>query len=178
MFYWALLLSAVLLSFERLTYFWVSRYPQRWRAFCQRPGLAAVGQPVEVLQKLFYFFKLLQIGVFLSWCMAFGDTLMPLPTGTPAAIAAGGALILVGQLLNFGVFSRLGTVGVFYGRELGYQVPWVEGFPFSVLKHPQYVGTLISIWGFFLVMRYPSADWIVLPLLETVYYTIGARYEP
>lgn len=178
MLYWALLLSAIVLSLERLTYFWVSHYPQRWRAFCRRPAVAALGQPVEVLQKLFYGFKVMQISVFLGWCAAFGDGAVPLPTGTPASITAGAALMLIGQTLNFGVFSRLGPAGVFYGRELGYDVPWVEGFPFSLLKHPQYVGTLLSIWGFFLVMRYPAGDWIVLPLLETVYYTIGARYEP
>ena len=42
---------------------------------------------------------------------------------------------------------------------------------------PQYVGTVLSIWGFFLVMRFPHDDWLVLPVLETIYYTLGARLE-
>ena len=57
------------------------------------------------------------------------------------------------------------------------EVAWVRGLPFSLLKHPHYVGTLLSIWGFFVLMRFPHGDWIVLPLLETAYYAIGAYYE-
>jgi hypothetical protein len=35
----------------------------------------------------------------------------------------------------------------------------------------------MSIWGFFVVMRFPNPDWIALPLLQTVYYVVGARLE-
>ena len=35
----------------------------------------------------------------------------------------------------------------------------------------------MSIWGFFLIMRFPHGDWFVLPALETVYYALGAYYE-
>jgi hypothetical protein len=80
-------------------------------------------------------------------------------------------------MLNMSVFYRLGKVGVFYGRQLGYEIPWCRAFPFSLLRHPQYVGTLLSIWGFFLVMRFPHNDWYLLPTLETVYYVLGAYFE-
>ncbi len=89
----------------------------------------------------------------------------------------GGALIVTGQVLNVSVFYRLGEVGVFYGNRFGYQIPWCNEFPFSLLKHPQYVGTLLSIWGFFLAMRFPHPDWCVLPMLETAYYSLGAYLE-
>jgi methylene-fatty-acyl-phospholipid synthase len=56
-------------------------------------------------------------------------------------------------------------------------VRWTQGFPFSLFKHPQYVGTVLSIWGFFLVARYPQDDWWLLPALETIYYGIGAVLE-
>jgi hypothetical protein len=95
----------------------------------------------------------------------------------PGALALGGAALAVGQVLNWSVFYRLGTVGVFYGDRLGYEVPWCQAFPFSWLSHPQYVGTVLSIWGFFLVMRFPEADWLVLPVLETVYYVVGSLLE-
>jgi methylene-fatty-acyl-phospholipid synthase len=75
------------------------------------------------------------------------------------------------------VFRRLGEVGVFYGNRFGYDVPWSEQFPFSVLKHPQYVGATLSIWGFFLMMRFPHNDWLMLPSLETVYYILGSYFE-
>jgi hypothetical protein len=75
------------------------------------------------------------------------------------------------------VFCRLGKVGVFYGNKLGYEISRCHAFPFSVLAHPQYVGTLLSIWGFFLVMRFPHDDWYLLPTVETVYYVLGIYYE-
>ncbi len=86
-------------------------------------------------------------------------------------------MIAAGQILNIGVFYRLGKVGVFYGDKFGYAVPWCQKFPFSLLDHPQYVGTLLSIWGFFVVMRFPHDDWYLLPALETVYYGLGVYFE-
>ena len=86
-------------------------------------------------------------------------------------------MIVVGQSLNFSVFYRLGTIGVFYGNRFGYEIPWCREFPFSLLQHPQYIGTLLSIWGFFLAMRFPHDDWYLLPTLETGYYVLGAYFE-
>jgi hypothetical protein len=86
-------------------------------------------------------------------------------------------MIAVGQGLNLSVFYRLGAVGVFFGDRLGHEVPWCQGFPFSMFSHPQYVGTVLSIWGFFVATRFPGADWSLLPWLETVYYVAGAYLE-
>ena len=174
---WALLIAAVLLSIERLTYLWIWHFPAHFQTFCNRPPVAVFGEPVEVLQKLFYFFKLLQLAVFLGWCIIFSEGGLPLPTGGPVSIMAGGLLIISGQFLNFSVFFRLGTPGVFYGNKFGYEIPWCSGFPFSVFRHPQYAGALISIWGFFLIMRFPHDDWMLLPILETCLYVVGAYYE-
>jgi methylene-fatty-acyl-phospholipid synthase len=66
---------------------------------------------------------------------------------------------------------------VFYGNKFGYTVSWCRRFPFTIFAHPQYVGTLLSIWGFFLIFRFPHDDWIVLPAIETVYYIVGAHLE-
>jgi methylene-fatty-acyl-phospholipid synthase len=93
------------------------------------------------------------------------------------SLVPGLALIAGGQTLNLSVFYRLGNVGVFYGDKFGYEIPWCRRFPFSLFKHPQYAGTLLSIWGFFLVMRFPHDDWYLLPILETVYYSLGAYFE-
>ena len=174
---WLLLVAAPLLSLERLCYIYISRAPERFRRFCQRPVVAYLGEPVEVLQKLFYGFKAIQFAVFLGWCYVHGEgSLSPAGRGV-LPLATGGALIVVGQLLNCAVFYRLGKVGVLYGNKLGYDIPWSQAFPFSWLKHPQYVGTVCSIWGFFLIMRFPHHDWFMLPALETVYYVLGACFE-
>jgi hypothetical protein len=174
---WLLLVAAALLSLERFCYVYVSRAPERFRRFCQRPALASVGEPVEVLQRLFYGFKAIQFAVFLGWCYIYGQGSLAPTSSSILPLGIGSALIAFGQMLNYAVFYRLGKVGVFYGNKLGYDIPWSRAFPFSWLKHPQYVGTVCSIWGFFVIMRFPHGDWYMLPTLETVYYTLGASFE-
>jgi hypothetical protein len=83
-------------------------------------------------------------------------------------------LYLVGDIIDF---YRLGRVGAFFGSRLGHDVRWCRAFPFSLLAHPQYVGTVMTIWGFFLAMRFPREDWYVLPAIETVYYVVGGYLE-
>jgi methylene-fatty-acyl-phospholipid synthase len=129
------------------------------------------------VQQLFYGFKVVQLSVFLGWCYVHADASLAASPHDVVALGVGGALILIGQTLNLCVFYRLGVVGVFYGDRLGYEVPRCRDFPFSVLAHPQYVGTVLSIWGFFLALRFPHDDWIVLPALETLYYAVGAALE-
>jgi phosphatidyl-N-methylethanolamine N-methyltransferase len=174
---WLLLAAAALLSLERICYIWISRAPDAFRAWCARPLIARLGEPVDVVHALFLTFKGIQGVVFVGWCYWHsGGELFPLP-GSPWTIGLGGVLILSGQFLSYSVFHQLGRVGVFYGSRLGHEVPWCTGFPFTQLAHPQYVGTVMSIWGFFLITRFPNPDWIVLPLLESIYYWIGAHYE-
>ena len=168
---WVLLVAAVLLSIERIAYVWVWRQPDAFRSAWPD------GTPVDALRYLFYFFKALQCGVFLGWCYIYGNGTVWPAAPDPVAFAFGGMLVAAGQMLNASVFYRLGNIGVFYGNRFGYEVPWVRGFPYSVLDHPQYVGAVLSIWGVFLMLRFPHDDWFVLPLLETFYYTLGARFE-
>ena len=174
---WLFLGAAMLLSIERICYVWIWRAPAAFRAMCAGPLVVEVADPVDALRFLFYGFKVLQLGVFVTWCSVYGGgTLWP-PHGGAFSIGLGGALLLTGQSLNLSVFHRLGNVGVFYGNRFGYAVSWCREFPFSMFKHPQYVGALLSIWGFFLIMRFPSGDWYLLPALETVYYGVGALLE-
>jgi methylene-fatty-acyl-phospholipid synthase len=115
--------------------------------------------------------------VFLVWCAVFGDGALWPPAAPLWAVALGVGLIAVGQALSASVFRRLGPTGVFYGSAFGYELRWHDEFPFNLIRHPQYVGAVLSIWGFFLVLRFPAPDWFALPLLETGYYVIGMRFE-
>jgi methylene-fatty-acyl-phospholipid synthase len=174
---WVFFGAAVLLSLERICYLWIWRKPAAFRFWCAHPALEWMGEPVDALALLFSGFKALQLSVFVAWCYLHGDgSLWPFHVSIES-LAAGGALVAVGQMLNVSVFYRLGKVGVFYGNRFGYRVPWHNGFPFSFLKHPQYFGALLSIWGFFLVMRFPHDDWVFLPILETIYYGVAAYFE-
>jgi phosphatidyl-N-methylethanolamine N-methyltransferase len=174
---WASLISAILLSMERICYAWVWYRADSFRLLCSYPTIAVLGEPVDVLKNLFFVFKVVQISVFIGWCMVFGEGVISLSSGNSLSLAAGLTCIVVGQTLNISVFYRLGKIGVFYGAKLGYNIKWCNKFPFRIIRHPQYIGTLTSIWGFFLVMRFPHIDWIILPIIETVYYGLGAWVE-
>jgi phosphatidyl-N-methylethanolamine N-methyltransferase len=168
--------AAGLLSLERATYVVIARAPDAFRRLCALRPVGRLGEPIAVVEKLFCGFKVLQLAVFLGWCYLHGDgSLMPRADGL--ALALGSVGIMAGQVLNLAVFYRLGRVGVFYGDRLGYRIPWCRTFPFSWFAHPQYVGTVLTIWGFFLVMRAPHGDWYLLPALETAYYLVGAALE-
>jgi phosphatidyl-N-methylethanolamine N-methyltransferase len=168
---------ALLLAIERLAYIWIWRHPATFRARCAHPSVAWTGGPVAMLRVLFVGFKALQIGVFAAWCYRFGDgRLWPEAIGAEHTVP-GIALMVVGQTLTLSAFARLGTVGVFYGNRFGYSVPVCRHFPYSVFAHPQYVGAVLTIWGVFLIMRFPAPDWFVLPALETAYYVAGGYFE-
>lgn len=171
---WVFAVSAVVLALERVAYAIIWQRPD---AFAR--GLARLfpgRDPVGAVEAFFTLFKLLQAAVFLGWLWAHSGSVVPALAPT-LPLLVGVALVFCGQSLNLGVFLRLGRVGVFYGNRLGHVVPWRQGFPFSVVRHPQYVGTVLTIWGLFLALRYPAPDWLALPLLETVYYAAGALVE-
>lgn len=164
-------IAAAVLSIERIFYVVISRRPE-----LVRRGPSSV-PPVRVVQAAFYAFKILQLVVFVWWCSVFGHgTLWP-GRLSAAVLVSGTALILIGQALSTIVFYRLGLIGAFYGAEFGYAVKRVRSFPFSLFRHPQYVGAALTIWGIFLLLRFPEPDWVVLPVLESVYYALGARLE-
>lgn len=174
---WTFLAAAILLGLERMTYVWIARAPGGFRRWCARPAIARLGEPVDVVRRLFYGFKAVQLSVFAGWCYVHGDGSL-LPAGPPAvAVGIAAAAVVAGQILNWSVFYRLGPVGAFFGDRLGHDMPRCEAFPYSLLSHPQYVGTVLTIWGFFLVMRFPRDDWYLLPALETVYYAGSAYLE-
>jgi methylene-fatty-acyl-phospholipid synthase len=148
-----------------------------FRALCARPLLAWIGEPVDILHLFFCGFKILQCAVIFTWCYIYGHGSLLPANGIAWSLGLGALMVAVGQALNLAVFHRLGKIGVFYGNKFGHRIPWSQKFPFSCLKHPQYIGALLSIWGFFLVMRFPQDDWYILPALETVYYALGAYLE-
>lgn len=171
----AILWAAALLGVERLTYAAVWRAPNAFRRWSEKRSSGR--SAIDTLATLFAAFKVLQVGVFVGWCAAHGGGSVAPHSWDAGVLAAGTLLIAIGQSLNLAVFRALGKVGVFYGNRLGHYVPWRQTFPFTWLDHPQYVGTVLSIWGFFVLMRFPARDWLFLPVLETVYYAIGIWLE-
>jgi phosphatidyl-N-methylethanolamine N-methyltransferase len=174
---WLTCVAAALLSVERIAYVLIWRDPAGFMRWSRRHGRVGVEGPIEMLVLLFAAFKVIQIAVFIGWHLTFGDgTLLP-HSRDLGVVAAGVMVIGLGQGLNVSVFKRLGKIGVFYGNRFGHSVSWCRKFPFTWFEHPQYVGTVLAIWGFFFAMRFPAPDWIVLPLLESLLYAAGARLE-
>lgn len=167
-------IAAVALALERVTYASIWHRPGRF-ATASRRILPAL-DPVDVVARLFVVFKVVQALVFVAWCVVHAGGAVA-PARSAGTLFGGSVLLVAGQVLNLTVFARLGVTGVFYGNRLGHDLAWIDGFPFTWTPHPQYVGTVLSIWGFFIVMRFPAPDWIALPLLETVYYTFGSWAE-
>lgn len=169
-----LVISVLLLSLEKICYMFVFNHPQCFKRFSE----GFIKQPEAPVKLLGYFlsaFKVIQLSVFVYWWhITTGINIFQSPG---PVMAIGLLLIVAGQILNFSVFHKIGNTGVLYGKQFGYPVPWVTGFPYSILKHPQYVGTLISIWGAFLVMNYSYEYWYAIPAVETVLYILGAEQE-
>jgi len=174
---WLLTWAVTLLSVERFTYAVVWHAPDAFRQWSSRGALARAGDPTDVLALLFVAFKGLQILVFLTWCAVHSHGNLKPYSPDLSVLLFGAILIAAGQTLNVSVFRVLGKAGVFYGNRLGHSVPWRRTFPFTWFEHPQYVGAVLSIWGFFVLMRFPADDWLVIPVIETVYYALGAFFE-
>lgn len=170
----ATVFAALLLAVEKGTYWWVWHHPGRFTVWCKRRGQR---DPVAAFEGLFRRFKGVQLAVYAGWIGWFSYRTEWLPNTEVWLLALAALLIGVGQALNLAVFARLGRDGTFYGVRFGREVPWVTGFPFSVVPHPQYTGTVLSIWGLFLLARFPYPDWIVLPLVATAYYAFNAWFE-
>ena len=59
-------------------------------------------------------------------------------------------LILIGQILNFAVYYKIGIIGVYYGNKFGYNLPWITTFPFNIgIKNPQYIGCILTLCGLY-----------------------------
>src|SRR5215813_14670231 len=93
---WLLLGAAAALTLERACYVWIARAPGSFLAWCARPKVAALGDPVAVVEKLFCGFKLLQAAVFAAWCYAHGALEL---TACRWALAGAAVLVVAGQIL-------------------------------------------------------------------------------
>lgn len=87
-------------------------------------------------------------------------------------------LFALGQNLNYATIHAIGVKGVYYGTKLGEEVPWFDGFPFDVYKHPQYIGSALSVWAVaILVWNQTSAQIVTVAIYWTALYLVTAIWE-
>lgn len=144
---WAFLL----LGIERFLYGYIYHFPSSFKDLCNGPLKFLLdrsgGRYWEVAKNLGIYIKVFQFGVVLyDLLIRQGFTI-----GSPVCIVCGVALIGAGQLLNAATFSAIGSVGVYYGSQLGENVPWCSGFPYNMgIGDPQYWGVVLCVWGMYL----------------------------
>ncbi len=73
------------------------------------------------------------------------------------------------------MYNAIGKKGVYYGEKLGSKVPWCTSFPFSVVSHPQYVGSVLTIWGVFALVyaQGPATLWTIAAYWTGLYLVTG-----
>jgi len=87
-------------------------------------------------------------------------------------------LFAIGSVLNGIVYRKLGNEGVYYGFKLGHTIPWVSSFPFNCMRHPQYIGSVLS-WTSIALMcsSMYSREVTALLLVQVTAYFYTAHME-
>jgi methylene-fatty-acyl-phospholipid synthase len=88
-------------------------------------------------------------------------------------------LLAYGQSLNVGIYSAIGHDGVYYGFKLGKSVPWVTGWPFDSVAHPQYVGSALTVWSAAALVwgQAPAPALVLFAGFWTALYALTAAME-
>ena len=174
--WWPLLVAALLLSPERICYVWIARYPQAFRRVCRTPAVAWIGDPIVVVAVLFGFFKIVQFLVFLWWLYlhAPGGIWPPIPA--PPCSRRPGSSPWSARFSTSACSTGWARSACSSATDSG---TWCRGEATSRCPgwRTKYVGTVLTIWGGFLIARFPNPDRYLLPLVETVFYAVGAHLE-
>jgi methylene-fatty-acyl-phospholipid synthase len=140
------LLVCFLLSLQNLSYTFVWIRPKLFSQICKRPPFNKLGTPVDAMVAVFFANKVIQFVAPFLWYAS----VAPLPSLSDLTWYQFGTaiqFIVIGQILNVAIYQAIGKVGVYYGTRLGRHVPWVDGFPFNLINHPQYCGVVLSAFG-------------------------------
>lgn len=169
------LIYLAIMSIPHIYYFWIWVNPSAFTRFTR-----SINQkdPVAFLANSATFIKFLQFSMALYWASNHGA--IPNPMDNLKTLVLGGVFFAIGQILNIAVYQTLGRNGVYYGSRLGQPCPWVTGFPFNTVPHPQYVGSVLTIWGLTILLAtesHISSGLITLQVIWTSYYFITGVFE-
>lgn len=175
------LLSFFLLGIERFLYGYIYQFPKSFKKLCDGPLKAllanASGEYWRAAQQLGVIIKIFQFGV-IGFDLFIRGERGGLASYTVLALL-GAVLVGLGQLLNTATFNAIGGMGVYYGSQLGYEVPWHNGFPYNIgISDPQYWGVICTVWGAYCIVA-PSwnifGPHFVIPWLETFWYIASMK---
>jgi len=176
----ALALYGTVLGPERLVYGFVYHYTPSFRRLA---GLGEKGKAdLTIMHSLVSTFKVVQIcavasdlGPKINWSFPLDRMLGD--ESSMARLALGAAFVVFGQILNVSIYKAIGSVGVHYGHELGHDVEWCTGWPFTVLRNPQYIGVVLTFWGIYLGLSpsWTDYEWFCIPLVISFWYTMSCN---
>ena len=157
-------------------------FPETYTALTRRLPLSLLGDnPVKVFAVLEILGKFWQASMCYALLGTEGvSTVLEAARASPAWCWCVLALYLIaGQGLNAGIYAAIGNDGVYYGFKLGRPVPWCTGFPFNIgLRHPQYVGVVLTLLGATTVMiAAPLALFVQLMLAWAGMYVVMSVME-
>mmetsp|Transcript_55828 Transcript_55828/g.88478 ORF Transcript_55828/g.88478 Transcript_55828/m.88478 type:complete len:234 (+) Transcript_55828:47-748(+) len=152
-------------------------FPGTFTSLSQRFPLKLLGgHPVEVFASLEVVAKLVQAVSLLLFLGTSGrSALLAAVFASPLwCWVACIVCVALGQTLNVAMYGAIGNAGVYYGFKLGREIDWCHGFPFNVgLRHPQYVGVVLTLWGALTVVLSKELADIGLPQVVLVW---GSMY--
>jgi len=170
----------LLLGIERFLYGYIYHFPESFKLACREGPLKVLldrnqGRFWEVAQNLGVIIKIFQFGV-IGYDLAFR---LSLTIAQPLLLVIALVLLALGQTLNVTVFNAIGGVGVYYGSQLGYDVPWAKCFPYNMgIGDPQYWGVVLTVWGAYLALS-PHGNifgaHFVVPWLELFWYVMSMK---
>lgn len=153
----------ILLGIERIYYALVYIWPETFIRFLERTNRTKL-ERWEYFEEFFWYIKTIQVSVISYDLFRVVDTKWELCM----AFYIGLVLITIGQVLNIASFVALGRKGIFYGRELGYAMPFVHTFPYNLgINDPQYWGSLMTVYGMYIGMQASSFH---MPIICTWWY--------
>mmetsp|Transcript_6605 Transcript_6605/g.11491 ORF Transcript_6605/g.11491 Transcript_6605/m.11491 type:complete len:201 (+) Transcript_6605:78-680(+) len=170
----------LLLGIERFLYGYIYHFPDDFRRLCSEGFLLQLFEYSErvywqVAKNLGIIVKVFQFGV-LGYDLLIRSSLRVAPAGL---LVVGLVLLACGQLLNIAVFEAIKAKGVYYGAQLGYDVPWCSGFPYNLgIPDPQYWGVVLTVWGVYVCVSstgniFSSA--YAVPWIETFWYVTSMK---
>ena len=135
--------------------------------------------PVTVFSTTAHCLKVWQFLSLSAWYLGKGPFLGLGDRSVPQLVIALG-LLAFGQLLNISMMKAIGTNGVYYGVRLHRPVPWCTDFPFNTFRHPQYLGSVASLWGILLLIATPqhaAAGIFQVGVMHSAMYAITGYIE-
>jgi protein-S-isoprenylcysteine O-methyltransferase Ste14 len=162
-----------LLGIERMLYSYIYHFPPKFKESVRKGRFGASNQaePLywKVAMKLGAYIKIIQVSVITIDLLLRCSLTNPLSSWkNELFFLIGLTLVCFGQFLNYSVFKALGSIGVYYGYELGYPVDTVTCFPYNTkISDPQYWGVVIFIWGLYIGT---GASSFLIPVIETLWY--------